>query len=463
MVIYRENLCQKVENLELITTDESLNYFDVLPLEIQYRIFELMPLKDQLLAAKVCKAFRQIIRDICERKYKVFNYNYLTFKYSWLLQDYEISELCYLCGRVVERLRFSTYFNMDLLKHIEWSGVRTNPMENLKFFINNNFKRNVKYFKHLQEVEVQGKFLQDQTIMELAKHCKKLKTLRLLDGDNRWLWGEHLMDLESIENLELKSCRNLDPNHLLATSQKRQLKSLNIVECEYLKDIPKVINLCQYWQNLETLRLTAFTQDQKFLSSIISLPHLKLLQFYWINFMPLNFEENFFAELKNHKNKALLLNCLKFENDRYYLEDESLQQWTPEKYAIMRENVCINGQAWQWSNEDFDKILTCFKEFKNLHTLTFQYCRLLDYNQLQQLGLSLSNLKFISIYGCPKAEDKLFEKEWLLKENQQDFTPKCQLSFDSFLTLKEVLVRTTKEFSFKYSFKTLFLFSEPLR
>ena len=428
--------------MELIKAEESFNYFDVLPLEIQYRIFELAPLKVQLVVAKVCKTFRQIIRDICERKYKVFNYNYLTFKYSWQLQDYEISELCYLCGRVVERLRFSTYFNMDLLKHIEWSGVRTNPMENLKFFINNNFKGNVKYFKNLQEVEVQGKFLQDQTILELAKNCKKLKTLRLLDGDNRWLWGEHLMDLEAIENLELKSCRNLDPNYLLSTSQKRCLKTLNIVECEYLKDIPKMLTLCQHWQNLETLKLTAFTQDQKFLQAIISLPQLKLLQFYWINFMPLNFEENFFVELKNHTTKAHSLNFIKFENDRYYLEDESLQQWTPEKYAIMRENVCINGQAWQWSQEVFDKILSCFKEFINLHTLTFQYCRLLDYNQLQQLGLSLNNLKLIKFDGCPQPEDKLFEKDWLSVENKQDFVKKCQLSFESFLTLKEVMVNT---------------------
>lgn len=372
-----------------------------------------------------------------ERRFKYFYYNYLTFKYSMRLENYEISELCYLCGKAVERLRFSTFFNMDLLKHIEWSGIRTNPMENLKYFINDNFKQNVKYFKNLKELEVQGKFLQDQTVLELAKHCKKLKMVRLLDGDNRWLWGEHLQDLEAIEKLELKSCRNLDPNHLLALSQRRQLKSLNIVECEHLKDIPKIIKLCDHWQNLETLRLTAFTQDRQFIKAIISLPALTTLQFYWINFMPLDFEETLFAELSSSSTKCKQLKHIKFENDRYYIEDESLMQWTAETYAIMRENVCINGQSWQWSSDLFNKISKSFENFHNLATLTFCYCRLLDYEQMKQIRLINEKLELIKIFGCPRKGDEVFQKHWL----QEDVsTSKCLLSFESLLSLQTVTV-----------------------
>lgn len=432
------DLCEKADELLKLQIEiqNSCNYFTILPLEILYKICESLSLRDRLVLAKVCKIFRQIIRQILQRKFKFFNYNYLKFKYSLQLQDYEISELCYLCGRSVEKARFSTYFNMDLLKQIEWSGIRTNPMENLKYFINDNFKQNVKYFKNLQELEVQGKFLQDQTLLELAKNCKKLKTLRLLDGDNRWLWGEYLQDLEGIENLELKSCRNLDPNHLMAASQRRQLKSLNIVECEHLKDITKIVKLCDHWQYLETLRLTAFSQDPKLLKAIINLPALKCLQFYWINFMPLNFEENFFLELSLNETKSLLLKHLKFENDRYYLEDESLQEWSDEKYAIMRENVCINGQTWQWPSEIFDKISLSFEHFQNLLTLNFNYCRLLDYEQMKHLGLISRNLELIKVHGCPKKEDVNFKKQWL----QELLSAKCQLSFESFLSLKEVMV-----------------------
>lgn len=325
---------------------------------------------------------------------------------------------------------------MDLLKHIEWSGIRTNPLENLKYFINDNFRQNVKYFKNLQELEVQGKFLQDLAIKQLAKSCKKLKILRLLDGDNRWLWGEHLQDMESIEILELKSCRNLDPNHMLAVSKKRQLKSLNIVECEHLQDIPKMLQLCEHWKYLEILRLTAFTQDPKLLKAIINLPSLKTLQFFWINFMPLNFEENFFAELSSNEMKSLLLKKIKFENDRYYIEDESLQKWTPEKYAAMRENVCINGQSWQWSSEIFDKISINFEKFKNLKVLHFLYCRLLDYEQIKHLSLINEKLELIKIYGCPKKEDEQFRKMWL----EEQVSAKCQLSFDSCLSVGEVMV-----------------------
>ncbi|KAM7352063.1 uncharacterized protein ACRADG_004708 isoform 1-T2 [Cochliomyia hominivorax] len=445
-----EDLCENLNKLDLNTkspdTESSLS-FTTLPLEILYRIFESCHLSDQLILAKVCKLFRQIIRDILQRKSKFFNYNYITFKYKQQLQDYEISELCYLCGRAVERARFSTFFNMDLLKHIEWSGVRTNPLENLKYFINNNFKQNVKYFKNLLELEVQGKFLQDQAILEMAKNCKKLKTLKLLDGDNRWLWGEHLQDLESIENLELKSCRNLDPNHMLAVSQKRQLKSLNIVECEHLQDIPKMLKLCDHWQYLESLRLTAFSQDRNLLNAIINLPALKTLQFFWINFMPLDFEENFFLELSSNTKKSLSLKHLKFENDRYYIEDESLQKWTPEKYAAMRENVCINGQSWQWSAEIFDKISKNFEYFKNLQTVTLFYCRLLDYEQIKHLSLINEQLELIKIYGCPQEKDEQFKKLW----QEEGVSARCRVDFESCLTLKEVMDLNREAISRQYS------------
>lgn len=325
---------------------------------------------------------------------------------------------------------------MDLLEHIEWK-MGCNPMENLKFFINDNFKQNLIYFPNLKELEVQGKFLQDQTIMELAKRCRQLKTVRLLDGDNRWLWGEHLVDLENIENLELKCCRNLDPNHLLALTEKRQVKSLNIVECEHLKDIPKMQNLCRNLEYLHTLRHTAFTQDPKFLRAVLDMPSLRCLQFFWINFMPLSFEENLFEELAQNKEKSTKLSSVKFENDRYYIEDESLQQWTDEKYAIMRENVCINGQAWQWSEEVFEKISQSLQNFKNLSTLNFQYCRLLNYEQLEKLPQVLENLKNIKIYGCPRKEDSQFYKQWL--ENS-GIRSECQLKFESFLSLQVATV-----------------------
>ncbi|XP_073823952.1 uncharacterized protein [Musca autumnalis] len=422
---------------DLTSTLETLSFdsFSSLPLEIVYKIFDICELKDLLILAKVCKQFRQIISQILQQRYRYFIYNYLTFKFSQNLNDEEISELCNLSGSSVERLRFSTYFNMDLLKHIEWK-MGCNPMENLKFFINDNFKQNLKYFPMLKELEVQGKFLQDQTILELAKRCKALQSIRLMDGDNRWLWGEYLADLENIENLELKCCRNLDPNHLLSLAQKRHLKSLNIVECEHLKDIPKMQNLCKNLLNLHTLRLTAFTQDPTFLKAILRLPALKCLQFFWINFMPLNFEENLFFELSQNQDKAKTLSYLKFENDRYYIEDESLQQWTDEKYAIMRENVCINGQAWQWSEEVFEKISQTMEHFTTLATLNFHYCRLLSYDQLEKLPQLVGNLKEILIYGCPRKDDLQFHKQW---QEDAKIRADCHLKFDSFLSLKEAV------------------------
>ncbi|XP_075149448.1 uncharacterized protein LOC142223445 [Haematobia irritans] len=421
------------ESQEMATFSDNLSSytFTSLPLEILFNIFEISNLKDLLSLAKVCQQFRDIISEILQQKYRQFVYNYLTFKFSQNLDDGEISELCLLSGPSVEKLRFSTYFNMDLLKHIEWK-MGSNPMENLKFFINDNFKRNLKYFPNLQELEVQGKFLQDQTVMELAKSCKELRTIRLLDGDNRYLWGEYLPELEHIENLELKCCRNLDPNHLLALTQKRPVKLLNIMECEHMKDIPKMINLCKYLSQLHTLRLTAFTQDPSLLKAILELPLLKCLQFFWINFMPLTFEENFFLELARNTEKSSQLSSMKFENDRYYIEDESLQQWTPEKYAIMRENVCINGQAWQWSEDVFTKIAQTFENFSNLENLHFHYCRLLNYDQLEQLPMLLKNLKIIQISGCPRREDLLFHQQWL-EQNE------CQLKFESFLSLREAI------------------------
>uniref|UniRef100_A0A1I8Q6P4 F-box domain-containing protein n=2 Tax=Stomoxys calcitrans TaxID=35570 RepID=A0A1I8Q6P4_STOCA len=421
------------ESLDLTCSLENLSLYTLttLPMEILFHIFELCDLKDLLRLAKVCQHFRNIISEILQQRYRNFIYNYLTFKFSQNLEDADISDICLLCGPKVEKLRFSTYFNMDLLKHIEWK-MGCNPMENLKFFINDNFKRNLQYFPMLQELEVQGKFLQDQTILELAKSCRGLKTIRLLDGDNRFLWGEHLADLESIENLELKCCRNLDPNHLLVLTQKRAVKSLNIMECEHMKDIPKMINLCKYLTQLHTLRLTAFTQDQTLLKAILELPRLKCLQFFWINFMPLSFEENFFLELAHNSEKSSQLSALKFENDRYYIEDESLQQWTPEKYAIMRENVCINGQAWLWTEEVFNKISQNMENFPNLQQLNFHYCRLLNYEQLEILPTLLKNLKEILICGCPRREDLQFHQQW--QENM-----KCQLKFESFLSLKEAI------------------------
>uniref|UniRef100_A0A1B0BIX8 Reelin domain-containing protein n=1 Tax=Glossina palpalis gambiensis TaxID=67801 RepID=A0A1B0BIX8_9MUSC len=412
-------------------------HFQDMPLDILYNIFQLCGIKEQLNLARTCQQFYEAVKGIWCKKYRYFIYNYLDFKYSMKLDDKMVKDLCILCGRHVKELRFSSYFNMDLLKEIEWK-MGGNPMENLKYFINHNFAENVKHFENLQILRVQGKFLQDKVIRELSKFCKQLKTIELLDGDSRWLTGQHLWQLENLQNLQIKSCRNLEMDNLLLCSKHCHLEQLNIVECDLLKSVPKMLDLSANLQHLKYLNLTAFTSDSKLLKAILNLPQLERLKFYWINFMPLQFEENYFAELEANHQKRSHLTELTFENDRFYIEDESLQQWTPHSYATMRENVCINGQEWQWSDEMFQKFCKQLQKFKNLHDIQLNYCRLFNYDQLKKLPLVSSSICKITIKGCLQREDQQYLKEWFLSLDNK--THKCQLRFDSFLSYAEVML-----------------------
>lgn len=335
----------------------------------------------------------------------------------------------------MERLRFNATLNRDLIEYIEWSGISSIPLEDYKNLINNNLKQNLKYFTNLLELEVVGNLLQDEIILELSKSCRQFKTLKFLDKDNFDFKGKYLAKIKTIENLELKSCGNLD-FRLFKVSKKRKLRCLNIMDCERLQDINKIMNLSKRWKYLETLRLTAFSAYPKLLKSLLNLPCLKTLQFFALNVMPPNFEENFFQQLKANKTKSLLLKNIKFENDIYNMDYETLENLSCKKYAEKRESICLYSPPRQWSKEMFVMFAKDFEIFKNLKTLELKYCRLLNYQQLKRLCIINQKLQLIKIYGCAMEVDDLLKKCW----QEDEFTARCQLNFESQLTWQEIMV-----------------------
>ncbi|XP_065369839.1 uncharacterized protein LOC135962039 [Calliphora vicina] len=407
------------------TTD----YFSTLPEEIVRKIFNLIDLQNQLVLAKVSKYFRQVIEDIYKRKFNIMYYDYWTFKSSLKLQDWQITELCRLCNGSVERINLVTFF------FSRFYGIsQEEEMKYLQF--QKDFRHNLQYFNNLRELEIEGNTFLDETVLDLAKYCKGLKSISFKGVDIDGFLGKHLHQLENIENMGLKYCSNLDPNHLLAVSQKNLLKSLNIVYCSDVYNIPTFLKLCNHWLYLESLILLAFTSDTQGIQAIINLPSLKTLQFYWNKLMwnkasPC-FEETFFLALKKHHEKALKLKHIQFSCDSYIMDFKKICQ--PLEQARKKEELCAQMQSWKWPKKASKKICSAFAEFKNLHTINFHYCRPLDNDQLIYVAKENASLRQIKIEGCLKVKDGDFKKRWANLKSVQ----KCQLELESILPLADV-------------------------
>ncbi|XP_065368896.1 uncharacterized protein LOC135961329 [Calliphora vicina] len=410
---------------------DSTDYFSKLPEEIVCEIFNLIDLQNQLVLAKVSKYFRQVIEGIYKRKFNFLYYDYWTFKSSLKLQDWQITEFCKLCNGSVERINLVTPFVTPFFC--------TSKEEEMKYLqIQQDFRHNLQCFNNLRELEIEGNTFIDETVLDLAKYCKGLKSISFKGVDSDGFYGKHLHQLESIENMGLKCCRNLDPNHLLAVSQKNHLKSLNVVYCYNVYNIPTFLKLCNHWLYLETLILFAFTSDNQCIAAIINLPSLKTLQFYWQKFMwnkaSSCFEETFFLALKKHHDKAFKLKHIKFSYERYIMDLETVYQ--PLERARKKEELCAQVQSWTWPKNAATNICSTFAEFKNLHTINFHYCRPLDNDQLIYLAKENDSLNLIKIEGCPKVEDGEFKKQWANLKSIQ----KCQLKLESILPLADVKV-----------------------
>ncbi|XP_037825433.1 uncharacterized protein LOC119613482 [Lucilia sericata] len=404
--------------------NEHFNYLKILPVEILHKIFNLCELRDQLILAKVSKQCREVIAAIYKTKYKFMNCNYL--KNYCKLKDQQLIELFRLCGDFVECLHLVTHFSS------RFCGESPEIYEKYLHF-HKLFTHCIQYFKNLRVLKIYGNAFPDSTILELAKHCMKLKSISFTTIENNMFQGKHLHQLEAIENLNLKYCHRLDTNNLLAVSQKRHLKSLNLLGCYQFYAIPPILELCNHWHYLETLVLFANTSDKQFLKAIIDLPSLKSLQFNWVDIGPamavLNFEENLFLTLSEHQYKSEKLKYIKFTNEQFYLHG-MIEKSSQKEYAIMKESLHARLPFRHWSMEKFDLISLAFKSFKNLHTINFHYWRPLTNEQLINFVKINSNLQFIKIEGCPEAGDNDFKNQWM--------NPKCQLQLQSILTLDEV-------------------------
>ncbi|XP_023297465.2 uncharacterized protein LOC111680077 [Lucilia cuprina] len=414
-----EEIVEKIPN-----DSEDLNYFKILPVEILHKIFNLCELRDQLILAKVSKHCRDIIAAIYKTKYKFMYCNY--FKDYSKLKDQELIEFFRLCGDFVECLHLVTHFSS------RFCGEDPKIYENYLHF-HKLFTHCIRYFKNLCELKIYGNAFPDSTILELAKHCKKLKSITFTTMENGLFQGKHLHQLEAIENLNLKFCHRLDPKHLLAVSQKRHLKMLNLLGCYRLSEMSPILQLCNHWRYLETLVLFAITSDKQFLKAIIDLPSLKSLQFNWVDISPvrpvLNFEENFFLTLSEHQYKSEKLKYIKFTNEQTYSHC-MIEKCSQKEYAKMKESLHARLPFEHWSMEKFNLISLTLKSFKNLHTINFHYWRPLSNEQLINLVKMNSNLQFIKIDGCPEAGDIDLKNQWM--------DPKCKLQLESILTLDEV-------------------------
>lgn len=410
---------------------ENFNYFQWLPIECVEVIIKFCPLKDQIQLAKVCQQFYHLLQRLWSKKYTSFTYSILELKYQQHWNEIDIRDACILLGKYVRVLRFCTLFRSDMLIEIQkFDGW--NPIERLKKYLNLNFISNLKYFENVEELEIQGKMITDFVIEALAYKCKRLKSVRFLNGTTQSCSGTFLHRLTNIQKLEMPASRNIGPASLMLCCEKNSLRYLNITECKLLEDVPIMVSLCHYWSHLTTLKLTAFSSNGEYLRAILNLSTLQDLQMYWTRNLFDDFVRSLLEEIHFHKDKCKRLQTLAFECDRYSIEDPSTLEWTRNSYAKMRELVWINSFPWIWTREYFTFLTPYLKSYINLTKIYLIYARIMSNELLYQIPVINSNVQLIQIEGCARQSDATFLKEW-----DQTYD-KCRLKFKSFLNANQV-------------------------
>ncbi|XP_036321756.1 uncharacterized protein LOC118735872 [Rhagoletis pomonella] len=398
------------QQLELnLTSTASLLYLNTDCLRI---VFEQCSLKCQLALAKVCHYFHKVIVDIWRQRYATLLFSLYHFKVVHELNDNELWDFCLLVGPHVHRLIFNSVLFFPVIQRFI-ADQPGNMMQNAKRYMNIILCRHLVHFAPLQSFEVQGKFLAEYTVRELARYCPQLRALQLLDAGTRWLLGKHFHLLRRVELLNLHDCENLRRRLMRKTCHALQLKSLNLVECKELLHPPTIWQLCMHFQMLQQLHLTALA-DTPLLAAILELPKLKELKFYWLNDF-VEFVKSLFTELSLRRRESLCtLHCA---NESIFLENASQRVWRAGEYAAMRELATINGRPWQWQ-ECFDEWLKLLGDCTSLESLTYEYCRVFSYEQILALPKMGSHLKLIRLIGCRDECDEKLIRSWMQQQNQ---------------------------------------------
>ncbi|XP_053959729.1 uncharacterized protein LOC128864199 [Anastrepha ludens] len=395
-------------SLSCVQSDPNLPSIASLNIYCLRSIFELCSLKSQIALTKVCDYFCKAIVCIWQRRYANLHFSFQHFKCTYGLDDKELWDFCMLIGPYVHRMKFNTVIIAPVAQPCPVK--RENLMRAIKRPINGALCRHLVHFAHLHDFEVQGKYLDEYTVRELARYCPQLRKLRLLDPGSRWLFGKNIHLLRNLVSLSVQNCDRFRRESMLYICRELQLKELNFVGCKKLQHAHTIQRMCLHLQSVQRLHLTAIA-DSVMLTTILTLPTLKRLKFYWLN-DDIGFQRMLFKKLLELRRDTLC--CLRFSNEPILLEYASQTNWLKERYASLREFVTVNALPWKWK-ECFAEWLQLLCGSTSLKAITCEYCRVFSSKQILQTPSFCKRLKVIRLIGCRELADERLLQSWSRK------------------------------------------------
>ncbi|CAD6997940.1 unnamed protein product [Ceratitis capitata] len=346
--------------------------------------------------------------------------------------DEEVWDFCMLVGRYLKFMivdSLSDYATMDkYTKYLHWEG-------NLRCSVSMKIRRHLVHFPYLEILQIEGIFLADEVIDELARCCPKIRELQFMDAYTYFTTGEHFSSFRNLEVIDICSSMRCRLVEMLKVCHQLHLKKLNMVDTRRLYEPAFFSALVKtQYATLTTLWLSAI-KDKDTILLILKLPLLVELKFYWKRTYE-GFEEILFSALSETKQNSL--HSVSFEVHPLPYEMISFRYFgTYSEAGHVLQGIHDGWELCESSLKEFLKLLdVCM----SLEKLAIRYCSLFKEKDIFIFPEHCESLRLIQMIGQCRKHDEKFLYKW--RERAEDCS--CELRIEGellYFTEQEMRLR----------------------
>lgn len=236
-------------------------------------VFSFLTQAEVLKQAFVCQRFRDLVEHMVKAS-RQFDFNDMHRNYTLM----EIRQTLAWFGEHIKQLRLKRA-NESYRRYVEFVGMFCHNLEEINFeFLRSihseTYKRIFRTSSHLKSLILEDCDVND-SICSLISTLAELETLNLTH--NRDISGKYLQNLDSVVDLNLSNCENVEASHFIDILKAMKLKSLNIAGCYQLTDEAFDV-MVETQPNLERIAMSTSYQaiHLEAVAKLSSLKHLRV-------------------------------------------------------------------------------------------------------------------------------------------------------------------------------------------
>lgn len=360
-----------------------------------------LPLREQLQFARTCQRFRNVFIMLAKIEYRRLLLDNLGQLTLW-----EIRDLLQMVGNFILRLEGSVPHN-EGKRIIEFIGMHCTRVTHIRIHASKFSPRTIKKLlcnmKSVTSLRLYDVTLNDHTI----QHLKCLKDLKVfILTENYEVTGRFMDCLESLEELSLHGCGNIQPTYFIDFCRKlNNVRVLDIQRCTRFNS-QVFESIVKYCSNIEVLKIS-FSFGFECVAKLPKLTHLDL-------FAETLLRSPIFSLLVAHH--ADNLQCLKLKTCDGISNDDIVHISQLENLRIL---ACSNNSAID------DHCLKKLTSLKNLEEINLKNCRSFTGDGLLWLLRCCKKLKRINISKCTQIDEDIVHS--IITILQKDEVPKTPL------------------------------------